>query len=357
MAVKQHIVGAYEVGALLGSGTVGEVYRARHCQTGAPAVVKFLHDEANREPEVQRRFVREVAIAEKLNHPNIVRHYDCGLDNDRIFFAMELVDCGTLKDMLKRRRTLPWREVVEIAIQICEALQYAHREGVIHRDLKPANLFLSVDGRVKVGDFGLARDLTKSRLTLEGQTVGTCRYMAPEQITGNDEITGAVDLYALGCIMYQSLAGRPVYDGESIIEIFEGHLYGEPAPLIQYVHDCPVDLSDLVMALLAKDPSDRPASAEEVRRALVDILRGRRVKIKPVRTADAAKAASENLPLSGSDTTLLSASDPTMPYVAAVPKRLNADLEKESSNRTLYVALAIIGAIVLIAAAIWQYVT
>jgi serine/threonine protein kinase len=226
---------------------------------------------------------------------------------------------------------------------------------VIHRDLKPANLFLSADGRVKVGDFGLARDLTKSRLTLEGQTVGTCRYMAPEQITGEDEITGAVDLYAIGCIMYQSLAGRPVYDGESIIEIFEGHLYGEPVPLDQYVSDCPPDLSDLVLALLAKDPSDRPASADEVERALVDILRGRRVKIKPVRNPQPATSARENPPLSGSDITLLSASDPTMPYVAALPKRNNVGPMRNVGKRQLYLALTVIVTLAVIAAAIWQF--
>jgi serine/threonine protein kinase len=354
--VKPHIVGAYEVGALLGSGTVGEVYRARHCETGAPAVVKFLHDQANREPEVQRRFVREVAIAEKLNHPNIVRHYDCGLDNDRIFFAMELVDCGTLKDMLKRRRTLPWREVAEIAIQICDALDYAHQAGVIHRDLKPANLFLSADGRVKVGDFGLARDLTKSRLTLEGQTVGTCRYMAPEQITGDDEITGAVDLYALGCIIYQAIAGRPVFDGESIIEIFEAHLYGAAVPLEQYVHDCPGDLSDLVMALLAKNPHDRPAGAREIEKALVDILRGRRAKIKPVR-GPAPQSAHSEIPLSGSDTTLLSASDPTMPYVAALPKAKPPDDGTPGQTKWWLVLVGLVVTVAIISLVIWQVIS
>ena len=96
---------------------------------------------------------------ERLNHPNIVRHYDCGLAEDRIFFAMELVDCGTLKEVLRQRGRLPWREAVECAMQICAALAHAHELGVIHRDLKPANLFLAEDGRVKVGDFGLARDL------------------------------------------------------------------------------------------------------------------------------------------------------------------------------------------------------
>jgi serine/threonine protein kinase len=273
--VEQHLVGAYELGPLLGTGTVGEVYRARHSQTGVPAVIKLLRAEIAREPELQRRFVREVAIAERLNHPNIVRHFDCGLHGDRIYFAMELVACGTLKDVLEQRGKLPWRDVAECAVQVCAALEHAHGMGVIHRDLKPANLFLSADGRVKVGDFGLARDLDRARLTLEGQTVGTCRYMPPEQIAGDADLTGAADLYALGCVMYQSLAGRPPFDGNTIVEIFEAHLYAQAEPLAELARDCPPALVDLVTRLLAKDPLERPASSRGVRAELLGILAGR----------------------------------------------------------------------------------
>ncbi len=274
----QH-VGAYELGPLLGAGTVGAVYRARHRETGQAAVVKLLQAETAAEPEVQRRFVREVAIAEKLDHPNIVRHYDCGLCDDRIYFAMELVECGTLKDVLKRRGTLTWREAVAVAIQVCDALEHAHRLGIIHRDLKPANLFLAADGKVKIGDFGLARDLHSHRLTLEGQTVGTCRYMPPEQIAGEAELTGAVDLYALGCLIFEMLVGRPPFDGNTIIQIFEAHLYNEPTPLVSLVRDCPQDLSELVLLLLAKKPEERPQNAAEVQVALADILSGRPMRL------------------------------------------------------------------------------
>jgi serine/threonine protein kinase len=282
--VNKTIVGAYELGALLGVGTVGEVYRARHRDTGAPAVVKFLQGKTAREPEIQQRFVREVAIAEQLDHPNIVRHYDCGLHEDRIFFAMELVDGGTLKDVLSVRGRLPWREVAECAVQVCDALAYAHQRGVIHRDLKPANLFLSAGGHVKVGDFGLARDLNRSRLTLEGQTVGTCRYMPPEQITGEAEPTGGTDLYALGCILYQALTGRPPFDGASVIEVFEAHLYSDAVPLCDLVPDCPRDLADLVMRLLAKEPVERPADAAAVKSELEAILAGAQRKKSPSRS-------------------------------------------------------------------------
>jgi eukaryotic-like serine/threonine-protein kinase len=274
LAVNEHQVGAYELGPLLGSGTVGAVYRARNRETGQPAVIKLLQAQSAAEPELQLRFVREVAIAEKLDHPNIVRHYDCGLCDDQIYFAMELVECGTLKDVLRRRGTLGWREAVAVAIQVCDALEHAHRLGIIHRDLKPANLFLAADGKVKIGDFGLARDLNSHRLTMEGQTVGTCRYMPPEQIAGEDELTGAVDLYALGCLVFEMLVGRPPFDGDTVIQVFEAHLYSEPTPLVSLVRDCPQDLSELVLALLAKQPDERPQEAVEVRAALANILAG-----------------------------------------------------------------------------------
>jgi serine/threonine protein kinase len=288
-------IGDYEINELLGSGTVGDAYRARHRDSGQPVVVKLLQTHAASEPEIQRRFVREVSIAEKLNHPNIVRHFDCGLADDQIYFAMELVEGGTLKDILARRAVLPWREAVECAIQICAALEHAHQLGVIHRDLKPANLFLSADGHVKVGDFGLARDLNNTRLTLDGQTVGTCRYMPPEQIAGEAKLTGAVDLYALGCIIYEMLAGRTPVDGNTIVEIFEGHLNDEPTPPIDLV-ECPQDLSDLVMMLLAKAPGNRPESALVVQSALSDILHGRpmRLSARPAEELEADLAATSH---------------------------------------------------------------
>jgi serine/threonine protein kinase len=293
--VKPQTIGEFELGELLGTGTVGNAYRARHRESGQPAVIKLLQTHAAIEPEVQRRFVREVAITEKLNHPNIVRHYDCGLCDDQIYFAMELVDCGTLKDVLRRRGRLPWGEAVECAIQICAALEYAHQLGIIHRDLKPANLFLAHDGRVKVGDFGLARDLNNTRLTLDGQTVGTCRYMPPEQITGQADLTGAVDLYALGCMLYEMLVGRTPFNGSTIVEVFEAHLHGNATPPADLAN-CPAELSELVMQLLAKRPAERPASAAAVGAALAGILRGQPVDVSNRPTDRPASTASEPIP-------------------------------------------------------------
>ena len=332
--MSTHTVGEFELGEHLASGTVGDVYHARHRGTGQTAVIKFLQSHAESEPDLQRRFVREVAIVERLNHPNIVRHYDCGLADDRIYFAMELVDCGTLKEVLRQRGKLPWREAVECAMQICAALAHAHSLGVIHRDLKPANLFLAEDGRVKVGDFGLARDLNSSRLTLDGQTVGTCRYMPPEQIGGEAELSGATDLYAVGCILYEMLVGQTPFDGGTIVEIFEAHLNDVPATPAELVPDCPQELSDLVMLLLEKSATDRPSDAVAVQSALADVLHGRPMRL-------AARPAAEL------DADLAATIHPDRPNLT---KRLQSpDLPRSAGRRWgIYLAASVVAVVILV---------
>ena len=339
--MKPEFVGDYEVGEFLAAGTVGNVFEARHRETGQRAVVKFLQADSARTPEVQRRFVREVAVAEKLNHPNIVRHYDCGLADDQIYFAMELVECGTLKEVLLKRTKLPWREAVECAIQIAAALEHAHKLGVIHRDLKPANLFLSAEGHVKVGDFGLARDLNSTRITMDGHTVGTVRYMPPEQIYGDATLTGAADLYALGCILFEMVVGMPAFDGDTIMQIFEAQIHKVPPPPAKLVRDCPRDLSDLVLRLLAKKPMERPRSAGDVQAALVDILHQRpmRLAARPPEQIAADMAA---------------VSHPKMPNLTMRLKsaELQAVSRKRSSKKIVLIILGLVTMTVAIGIAI-----
>jgi serine/threonine protein kinase len=213
-----------------------------------------------------------VALLQKLCHENIVRHYEAGLHDGSIYCAMELVECGTLKDVLRVRGQLPWREAAEVALQLCRALEHAHAKGCIHRDLKPGNLYLSEDGLVKLGDLGLARDLNRARLTMEGQTVGTWRYMAPEQITGDANIDGRLDLYATGCMLFEMVAGRVPFDGHDFCTIFDQHLDSTPPRLDVVADDCPRALADLVDQLLQKKPSHRPQTAAEVAECLEAIL-------------------------------------------------------------------------------------
>ncbi|MEM6797979.1 MAG: serine/threonine-protein kinase [Planctomycetota bacterium] len=267
-------IGQYEVLEQLGAGAAGAAYRARHAETGDEVAVKLLHAQTEGDIELQQRFVREAGVLERLDHPNIVRHCECGIHDDKLFLAMELVSSGTLNDVLKKRGPLPWRVATEAAIQICDALTHAHEQGVIHRDLKPANLFLSGEGEVKVGDFGLARDLHQSRLTVEGQTVGTCKYMAPEQVQGKGDLTGAVDLYALGCLLFEMLSGRAPFDGATLVEVFEKHLFADPPNVASVAPSTPPTLAQVVQNLLAKKPEDRPADAAAAKELLQAVLRG-----------------------------------------------------------------------------------
>lgn len=273
--MSTRIIDGYELETMpLGTGTVGTVYRAKNLQSGETVAIKLLMSDYSEDPNVQRRFIREVAILQKLDHKNIVRCLQSGIYEDGFYFAMELVKCGTVKQVINQRESIPWRETAECAIQICEALQHAHDNGVIHRDLKPGNLFLADDGHVKLGDFGIARDLQSNRLTIDGQTVGTRHYMAPEQITGDADISPQLDLYSLGCVMYEMLTGRVPFDSLDPMRLFEQHLNETPPDIRHRAPGCPQPLVDLVMQMLEKQPGKRPQSAEAVGSVLVAILRG-----------------------------------------------------------------------------------
>ena len=274
MTTTGEILGPYILGQCLGQGGFGAVYEATHRETGQRVAVKLLHGSKEMEPDAQNRFVREVAMLQKLQHQNIVQLFEAGLHESSIYCSMELVECGSLSEVLDARYSLPWHDAAEVALQVCEALDHAHQRGCIHRDLKPANLYLSEDGMVKLGDLGLARDLDDSRLTAEGQTVGTWKYMPPEQIMGRADIDGRLDLYALGCIIFEMVSGKVPFDGPDFAAIFDQHLDMEPPRLDVLVADCPQAFADLVMDLLEKEPGNRPPDARAVADRLTAILQG-----------------------------------------------------------------------------------
>lgn len=299
MSMTTEMVGPYILGRPLGQGGFATVYEARHQETGQRVALKILHGTKELEEEVQRRFVREVLLLKKLDHPNIVRIYEAGLHEGSIYFVMELVECGTLKDVLLARYRLPWREAAEVTAQVCLALAHAHERGCVHRDLKPANLYLSEDGLVKVGDFGLARDLTDIRLTMVGQTVGTWRYMPPEQITGRECIDGRLDLYALGCIAFEMVAGHVPFDGTSYVEIFDQHLESAPARLEVLVPGCSREFADLVDWMLAKDPVERPEHGDIVAETCEQLLAANTdgTRLKPKKSNAAGQGSSREMNL------------------------------------------------------------
>ncbi len=265
------VLSDYELGNVLGVGTVGTIYVATEGQSGDTVALKKLHPGVSQDRIIRARFEREMLILSRLRHPNIIAYFGGGDDNGTLFYVMELVDGGTVRELLETRGLFPWPVVVELARQICSALQYAHNHGVIHRDLKPGNLFLTREGELKLGDFGIARDLHNADLTSTGMTVGTHAYMAPEQITGDASISGKADLYALGCCLYEMLTGRKTFNGENFAQLFEQHLRTPPPRVRDLVPTCPQELDDIVNDLLAKRPEDRPFNARKVQAMMLQL--------------------------------------------------------------------------------------
>lgn len=261
----------YELGDILGVGTVGTIYLATEKESGQHVALKKLHPKVSQNTLIRARFKREMTILERLRHPGIVAYLGGGKDDEDqgLFYAMEVVSGGTVADLLEFGGALPWTVVVEITRQICSALQCAHNIGIVHRDLKPSNLFLSPDGEVKLGDFGIARDLTAGDLTAAGITVGTHAYMAPEQITGDQGVSGKADLYALGCCMFEMLTGRKVFLGDDYAKLFDQHLKSDPPSVRKFV-DCPEAIDKVILQLLAKSADDRPFNARQVQAMMME---------------------------------------------------------------------------------------
>ncbi|MEZ6144164.1 MAG: protein kinase [Planctomycetaceae bacterium] len=250
----------------LGEGGMGVVYRARYVVKDIDVAVKMLPDDVTN-PVVLARFEREVELLKSLQHPNIVRSFGGVCEDKRRFYAMELMSGGSLEDMLQERGKLPWELVIEYGKQMCAALDYLHKNGVIHRDLKPANFLIDQQGTLKLSDFGLASVLASRRITTAGKTAGTLLYMAPEQIRGGD-ITPQTDLYALGCVLFELLTGKPPYVGETPAATMHMHCRADVPRITPLALDCPAALEQLVMQLLAKEPADRPTDALTVARQL-----------------------------------------------------------------------------------------
>ncbi|QEG39600.1 serine/threonine protein kinase [Roseimaritima ulvae] len=265
----------FQLHSPLGVGTVGTIYAATYLGSPAdkhgPLAIKVLHDRCAADPLIRARFKREIELLQRMRHPNIIASFAGGETDGKLFYVMERVDGGSVSDLLKHRGSLSWQVVVSIVRQTASALQCAHNHGVVHRDLKPSNLFLTLDGQVKLGDFGIARDLKNADLSSTGMTVGTHAYMAPEQITGDRSLSGKADLYSLGCCAFEMLTGRPPFVGDNYVQLFEQHLRATPPSVADFVPQCPQALQDIIAQMLAKLPEQRPFNARSVQGAMVEI--------------------------------------------------------------------------------------
>jgi serine/threonine protein kinase len=253
------LAGRFELLDQLGHGAMGVVWRARDRQTGQLVAIKVLQTAAIDDPELRKRFEREADLAAKIESKRVVRVLGHGMaTGNRPFIVMELVEGHSLRDVMAAHGPYRWDEIRPFLLTIARALADAHAEGVIHRDVKPSNVMVTADGSIKLADFGIARDLDQTRLTRTAATIGTPAYLAPE-----GSVDQRSDLYAIGIIAYEMLAGRPPFMGDTPQEVLLSHLRSEPD-----LSKIPTESRRVVGWLLAKDPARRPQSAEALVAAL-----------------------------------------------------------------------------------------
>src|SRR5580692_9280913 len=268
-------LGPYEILSPLGAGGMGEVYRARDTRLDRSVAVKILPAHLSADPARKLRFEREAKTVSALNHPNICSLFDVGSQNGTDFLVMECIEGESLADRLAKG-PIPTEQVLKIGAEIADALDKAHRSGVVHRDLKPANIMLTKSG-AKLLDFGLAKPTApqatlatlttafpqQSPVTQEGTIVGTFQYMSPEQIEGK-ELDGRSDVFSLGAVLYEMLTGQRAFDGKSHLSVASAILGKEPAPISRVKPMTPPALEHAVKKCLEKLPDERWQSASDL---------------------------------------------------------------------------------------------
>ena len=273
--VTPNSLGRYELTAQIARGGMSDVFEARDRLLDRKVAVKILHDRFAETDTFVARFRKEARAVANLSHPNVVSVYDWGEEDGTYFMVMELVRGRSLRDIIQAEGKLLPRRATEIAAEIAKALDAAHRSGVIHRDIKPGNVLLTTDGTVKVTDFGVARARNASEgLTKVGSVIGTATYFSPEQASG-DPADERSDIYSLGVVLYEMLVGRPPFRGESAVSVAYQHVTAEVVPPSRLNTDVSLELENVVMRALDKDPDRRYETAADIHHDLLVLLQGR----------------------------------------------------------------------------------
>ncbi|MGQ0479576.1 MAG: Stk1 family PASTA domain-containing Ser/Thr kinase [Pseudonocardia sp.] len=280
----------YELGDTLGYGGMSEVHRGRDTRLTRDVAVKVLRADLARDPQFQLRFRREAQNAAALNHPAIVAVYDTGEVESEFgplpYIVMEFVDGHTLREIVKSEGPLSQQRVMEVMADVCAALDFSHRHGIIHRDVKPANVMITLGGAVKVMDFGIARALADNQnMTQTAAVIGTAQYLSPEQARG-EAVDARSDVYAAGCVLFELLTGEPPFSGDSPVAVAYQHVREDVRRPSQVNTEVGAELDSVVLKAMSKNPANRYQSAAEMRSDLVRVLRGQRPLAPQVMTED-----------------------------------------------------------------------
>jgi eukaryotic-like serine/threonine-protein kinase len=355
--------GRYELHELIGEGTFGRVYRGYDRRLARAVAIKVIKPWWAQDPDGAESFEREAQLLARVSDPGIVQIFDVGQAEEGLYFVTELVEGESLSARLKRAGPLSVWEACDIAEQLCRALEHAHAEHIVHRDIKPANVLISGRGQVKVGDLGIARLAEGSTDGGTATIVGTPRYMAPEQASGQP-VTPATDVYSAGIVLYEMLAGRPPFGGESAVEIALQHVQMQP-PLLP--RGTPRLLVQVIERALAKDPADRYQSAAAMADALAEARArtGEAATPEATRATDALPSADKTIPLWAGDrdaATEIIASDtrrrgpggiePTRPAPRMSERRTVNPAARRRTVAVFVLALAVLSAMLLAARAL-----
>ncbi|BDH55096.1 Stk1 family PASTA domain-containing Ser/Thr kinase [Tsukamurella sp. PLM1] len=281
----------YDLGETLGFGGMSEVHLARDTRLSRDVAIKILRADLARDPSFYERFRREAQNAASLNHPTIVQVYDTGeaqtSGGPLPYIVMEYVDGETLRDVLRRDGTIAPQAAMTWMADVCAALDFSHRNGIVHRDMKPANVMLTRAGEIKVMDFGIARAMSdpSAGMTQTAAVIGTAQYLSPEQARG-DSVDARSDVYAAGCVLFELLTGQPPFTGDSPVSVAYQHVREDPPTPSSLLDTVPPELDSITLKALSKNPANRYQTAGEMRQDLIRVLAGRKPEAPMVLTDD-----------------------------------------------------------------------
>ncbi|MBL1073261.1 Stk1 family PASTA domain-containing Ser/Thr kinase [Nocardia sp. 2] len=354
MTTPKNLSSRYELGEIIGFGGMSEVHKARDLRLGRDVAIKVLRADLARDPTFYLRFKREAQNAAALNHPAIVAVYDTGeaeVDGGPLpYIVMEYVDGDTLRDIVRGKGPLPPRRAMEVIADVCAALDFSHRNGIVHRDMKPANIMINRAGAVKVMDFGIARAIADSSnpMTQTAAVIGTAQYLSPEQARG-EQVDARSDVYSVGCVLYEILTGEPPFTGDSPVAVAYQHVREDPRLPSHVYQGVPRELDSVVLKAMSKNPANRYQTAAEMRADLIRVLGGQKPTAPMVMTdEDRTSFLDDELPPPRSYRTMERRDDTTEQEAVEPPGG--------GGRRTALIAASAAAAVAVIAALLWVLV-